>query len=268
MALGEKLRQARLEKGLSQRQLCGQELTRNMLSQVESGSARPSMDTLQLLARRLGKPVSWFLDEETAQLPNQQVMEQLRQAFDAGDYSLVLSLLEGYEDPDPVYDRERHLLEALSLTALAKTFAQEKPVYARSLLEKAWEAGERTPYFTEADRREWVLTAAMVWEAASELAGRLAADDRELLLRARAALEKENWERSRQLLEAIQSRDPAWQLLSGAAALGQRDYARAAAHYRQAEEAYPRESAVALEHCYREMEDYKLAYYYACKQRE
>ena len=32
MELGEKLKQARLEAGLSQRQLCGEEITRNMLS--------------------------------------------------------------------------------------------------------------------------------------------------------------------------------------------------------------------------------------------
>ena len=35
MTLGEKIRQARLEAGLSQRQLCGGEVTRNMLSQIE-----------------------------------------------------------------------------------------------------------------------------------------------------------------------------------------------------------------------------------------
>ena len=46
MTLGEKIRQARLEAGLSQRQLCGDTVTRNMLSQIENGSARPSMDTL------------------------------------------------------------------------------------------------------------------------------------------------------------------------------------------------------------------------------
>ena len=34
MSLGEKLRQARMESGLSQRQLCGDEITRNMLSQM------------------------------------------------------------------------------------------------------------------------------------------------------------------------------------------------------------------------------------------
>ena len=60
MGLGEKLRLARQEAGLSQRALCGGEITRNMLSQIEHGTARPSMKTLQYLATRLGKPVSTF----------------------------------------------------------------------------------------------------------------------------------------------------------------------------------------------------------------
>ena len=63
MELGEKLKKARLEAGLSQRQLCGDEITRNMLSQIENGSAQPSMATLSYLAGRLGKSVGWFLDE-------------------------------------------------------------------------------------------------------------------------------------------------------------------------------------------------------------
>ena len=65
MELGEKLKQARLEAGLSQRQLCGEEITRNMLSLIENGAAKPSMKTLQYLAGRLGKSVSFFLEEET-----------------------------------------------------------------------------------------------------------------------------------------------------------------------------------------------------------
>ena len=53
MELGEKLRQARLEAGLSQRQLCGERITRNMLSQIEHGSARPSMDPSKNLATQV-----------------------------------------------------------------------------------------------------------------------------------------------------------------------------------------------------------------------
>ena len=54
MELGEKLKQARLDAGLSQRQLCGEEITRNMLSLIENGAAKPSMKTMQYLAARLG----------------------------------------------------------------------------------------------------------------------------------------------------------------------------------------------------------------------
>ena len=53
MELGQLLKQARLEAGLTQRQLCGGKITRNMLSQIENGSAKPSMDTLRYLAERL-----------------------------------------------------------------------------------------------------------------------------------------------------------------------------------------------------------------------
>ena len=65
MELGKRLKEVRLAQGLSQRQLCGDEITRNMLSQIENGSAKPSMDTLRYLANRLGKPISYFLGEET-----------------------------------------------------------------------------------------------------------------------------------------------------------------------------------------------------------
>ena len=86
MELGEKIKQARLEAGFSQRQLCGEEITRNMLSLIEHGSARPSMDTLRYLAGRLGKPVSFFLEEEAVISPNQDSMLQARAAYEAGNW--------------------------------------------------------------------------------------------------------------------------------------------------------------------------------------
>ena len=64
MNMGEKIRHARQAAGLSQRQLCDGIVTRNMLSQIENGSAKPSLATLQALAqrrseeRRVGKECS------------------------------------------------------------------------------------------------------------------------------------------------------------------------------------------------------------------
>ena len=119
MELGEKLLRARQEAGLSQRQLCGEEITRNMLSQIEHGTARPSMATLQYLAARLGKPVSYFLEEDAVVSPNQQTIVQARDAFDCGDFSAALDALSQYRNPDPVYDREQQLLQALTLLGTA-----------------------------------------------------------------------------------------------------------------------------------------------------
>ena len=268
MELGEKIRQARLEKGLSQRQLCGQEITRNMLSQIENGSARPSMDTLRFLAGQLEKPMSWFLEEPAQDQPNYRVMTQLREAWSAGAYEQVLQLLDGYRSPDEDHDRERYLLEALSLMGEAARLAGEKPVYAQKLLEQAAEAGAKTPYFTQSHRREWALRMGQVSGRATPVVSQLQADDRELLLRAKAAMEAENWRRAATLLAATENRDEQWYLLAGGAAMGQKDYARAAEHYRKAESRYPRSCAKALEICYRELEDFKMADYYACKQRE
>ena len=105
MSLGEKLRQARLDAGLSQRELCGGEITRNMLSCIENGTAQPSMRTLQFLAGRLGKPVSYFLEEKAVVSVNQAVMASARQQYDAEQYERAMAALEDYAEPDPVYDR-------------------------------------------------------------------------------------------------------------------------------------------------------------------
>lgn len=137
MELGEKLRLARLEAGLTQRQLCGEVITRNMLSQIESGKAGPSVATLQYLARQLGKPVSYFLGEDTAVSANIALMQQARQAYVARDYEGVLRLLHSYRCPDELFDQEYYYLLALaSLEQAEQLIAGGEPLRAVPLLEK------------------------------------------------------------------------------------------------------------------------------------
>lgn len=62
--LGERLRTARRELGLSQAQLAGEELTKGFISQLESGLVRPSIRSLQIIAGRLGKPLDYFIGDE------------------------------------------------------------------------------------------------------------------------------------------------------------------------------------------------------------
>ena len=54
--LGKRIKEARLAKKMTQSELVGTFITRNMLSRIESGNACPSVKTLEYLARRLGLP--------------------------------------------------------------------------------------------------------------------------------------------------------------------------------------------------------------------
>ena len=53
MDMGQRFRRARREAGLTQAQLCQGVVSRNMLSQIEGGTAKPSLSTLEILAERL-----------------------------------------------------------------------------------------------------------------------------------------------------------------------------------------------------------------------
>jgi transcriptional regulator with XRE-family HTH domain len=268
--LGQRLKKARLEAGLSQRQLCGEEITRNMLSQIESEKAKPSMQTLSYLAQKLGKPLSWFLEEETVTSPNQRFMEQARQDYMQRQYQQCLEQLEKFREPDPMFNAERWLLGALAMLALAQeAVADGKPIYARSLLEAAEQAGKKTAYYTPALERERLLLLYQAQPAeAAKIAAGLPADDRELLLRAQAYLDGQEYGQCCDALSAAQIRDARWHYLYGQALMGLKQYTQAVEHFIGAEEDYPQDCARALETCYRELEDYKMAYLYACKQRK
>ena len=61
MTLGEKIRSARIERGMTQKELVGDQITRNMLSRIENDSAMPSMRTLEYIAARLDLPAGYFM---------------------------------------------------------------------------------------------------------------------------------------------------------------------------------------------------------------
>ena len=138
MELGEKIKEARLAAGLTQRQLCGEVITRNMLSQIESGRARPSMDTLAHFSKVLGKSVSWFLEEEAVTSPNLQAMAAARQALAAGDGDGALQALEAFQLPDAIFEEERALLTFYAWVEKGKAaMARRQFALAGAALEQA-----------------------------------------------------------------------------------------------------------------------------------
>lgn len=259
MRLGEKIRAARLELGLSQRQLCGERITRNMLSQIENGSAHPSMDTLRYLAQRLGRGVSYFLEEADAVSPNAVCIRDARESWKAGNFRQALEQLSSFREPDELLRHERDLLLLLSLLSEAEAALDAGHIpYAENLLQQA----QNTPclYAGQPLRRQLDVLLARAGDA--QALSRLS-DDETLLLRSCAAQPR----RALELLAACEADSPRRALLEGRAHMALQEYTAAAQAFRRAESNYPEEVWASLEQCFRELGDYKSAYEYAIKQR-
>lgn len=256
MTIGEKIRLARTEAGLSQRQLCGDKVTRNMLSLIENGAARPSMDTLSYFAAQLGKPVSFFLDEDTVTSPNTEIMAAARTAFATKDYAAVIAALADFHHPDPIFDAERGMLENISYIALADQATDRRQLrLAAQMLDKV---NQENIYFSAIAREFWLVARFTP-----------PADDRELILRAEEALANRDAKRALCYLQATEDHTTAmWQFYCGMAYFTLKDYENAIAYLQKAENEYPKHCYEFLETCFRELSDFESAYRYACKLRE
>lgn len=116
--LGRRLKEARLAKKLTQSEVVGDFITRNMLSQIESGAATPSMRTLEYLAHKLGMPVSQLIGSPDYADATEDLIGAKR-ALIAGEYELAASLAG--QLGVPFFDEANALL-ARSHLALAQQY--------------------------------------------------------------------------------------------------------------------------------------------------
>ena len=120
---GKRIKEARLAKKLTQSDVSGNFITRNMLSQIESGLATPSVKTLEYLAETLEIPVSVLIQSESEPYYSPpSVFSRLSEAktfFSNGDYESAVKVLD-----DPVraeiFQDEYEALLALSYLELSK----------------------------------------------------------------------------------------------------------------------------------------------------
>ena len=262
MTMGERIRRARVEAGLSQRELAGEEMTRNMLSALEHDGANPSVATLKYLSEKLCKPIGYFFGESLAGTEELELLAKARSAWVGGDADACLSCLEGVGS---TFGSERDFLKSLAYLDMAENAVRDGRVpYAKTLLEQSWMWGEKTPYFAGVERR-WAM--AMAAAGSFEALDRLDREDEMLLLRARWAVEKKEYDRGEKLLEATEVRNGYWYFLRGECYFHRQAYEEAIGCYLQAEKENPQVVCGRLEVCYREIGDYKQAYYYATKNR-
>src|SRR3972149_3812642 len=87
MSLGQRIRQLRQTCGLTQSQLGGAELSKSFISLLEKDRAQPSLETIVLLARRLGTSVDALLGQNghLPEMVGEGLLTLAREAARVGD---------------------------------------------------------------------------------------------------------------------------------------------------------------------------------------
>lgn len=279
MTLGEKLKQARLERGLTQAQVCGDRITRNMLSQLENDLASPSVRTLEHLSSVLCVSMGWLLEEN----PAAERLQQARLLYAEGDYRHCFHLL-----CDVGAGEEGRLLlirSALRISeeALADGHFREAQEAASAAVEQC--TGSLYAGLHERIRANRILLRCAVEQGtdAEALVRALQSDCAAMglepsihLLVSRYHLSRNDPEAAAQELQRIAETtaedDGEYLLLQGRVEMASRRWQEAEAVLHQAEASSRltrirrKEIYKLLEACCREREDYRQAYFYATRQ--
>lgn len=284
MTLGEKLRRTRLQRGLTQKQVCGERLTRSMLSLIENDQASPSMKTLEYLASALGVTAGWLLADDAPDTAEER-LPRARTLLRGQDHAACLALLE--EDAAAASDEELLLLAESAAALAERALLEEDFQTAQRRAAQAADWNRRSLYGS----RERQLRALAVLARCAQETRRVQSveDYRQLyllepesvryhLLLARHQLEQEHVqaaEREIWSIAELPEKDRAeYLILRGRIALRKEQYENAVLYLQQAEQTEDlprllrRELYRTMELCCRETEDFRQAYAYAAKQLE
>jgi tetratricopeptide (TPR) repeat protein/DNA-binding XRE family transcriptional regulator len=101
------VKQARADAGLSLAQVAGDEISRTAIYFVETGKAKPSIETLKLIAERTGRPLDYFLSRPSTMEPRSTAgTSELERLITIGDPEGAVAsgeeLLGSQPDPEVI----------------------------------------------------------------------------------------------------------------------------------------------------------------------
>lgn len=128
--IGAIIKEARLSKKMTQNEVVGDFITRNMLSLIENGTATPSIRTLQYLATKLQIPMSQFsFDEDESFASNNadfDIWLQSKRSYSNHEYHNCLDCIAPFLIPEHVLYDEACSLAALCHLNLANEYTKTK----------------------------------------------------------------------------------------------------------------------------------------------
>lgn len=152
MNIGEKIRQLRTRKQMTQSELVGDSVSRNMLSLIENGRATPSLQTLEAIAAKLKVTPAFLVAEETEQtaLLKQARMADIRIAFSSKNTRIAADLCRKLYADGLTKDDEVDLIMAESLFENAReALLSDRVRVACHLFDESVFYASRTVYYTE-----------------------------------------------------------------------------------------------------------------------
>jgi len=103
------VKQARLEAGLSLGQVALGDISRTAIYFVETGKAKPSMETLQLIAQRTGRPIDFFLEADADRTRAEARLLELERLLATGDNAGAVAAGEAALTLHPDAETEAHI---------------------------------------------------------------------------------------------------------------------------------------------------------------
>ena len=151
MKFGEKIKNARKLRKMTQNALAGDKITRNMISRIESDKATPSLDTLVYIAEKLSLPVSYLLseDENLFFFEKKERIKSIYSAYSVKDFAYCVKRIKTFSEVDDelafimvsaAFEMgKKHLLNgslktALNHFALCEEYAQKTVFDTRHIL--------------------------------------------------------------------------------------------------------------------------------------
>ena len=181
--LGQRIKEARLAKKMTQTEVVGSFITRNMLSQIESGTAVPSVKTLTYLAQVLELPPSVLLPDAADDSADNSVAGQststpvipedasslyrAKEAYLAGDDTAAYELITSIEEASTLFDEAQALFARVALRMATDRHSNENFLETLDLAKAAATAATKGLYASPELKSQALL---LLSDAAAKLA--------------------------------------------------------------------------------------------------
>jgi len=151
--LGKKIKEARIAKKMTQSEVVGDFITRNMLSQIESGTATPSIKTLEFISHILDVPLFELLPDQRDD--TLLILKEAKRFFLAGNYKKVIDLEKEY--PKQLSDEFSAIFSYAYLNLSKQALLSEDYQEAARLSQKAMEYAGKGIYANTTVKSESIM---------------------------------------------------------------------------------------------------------------